>query len=263
MAKAARAHAAFAGSRPDRAPRRARDRAVRDHAPPPRRRLRRWLRLVPEGPGPARELIPAGVRQVDVTQRVATALACSALDPSLAGLLLLDLDPALIYPLARWLKELLKTDRRGHSRQWDGPPLIPLGPHDGRGHAVGTVHAGHCDRRERPEDLGFRWDPAGWPATAIRPGAGHRGGARPGGLGLPAARAAITLLDADVAHLERSGVPEMWRPRDRWLAALRREEGEVHLGLGASARPLRPPGGRQGPGTALDPGPRPGTAVGS
>ena len=41
---------------------------------------------------------------MDVKERVATALACSALDSSLAGVLLYDLDPALIYPLANWLK---------------------------------------------------------------------------------------------------------------------------------------------------------------
>ncbi len=152
---------------------------------------------------------------MDVTQRVATALACSALDPSLAGLLLLDLEPALIYPLARWLKELLEDD---------DPPLIQLGPMMAED-TLWERFTLHSDRRERPEDLGFRWEPgrlAGYsraPGIVVVPDLAW--------LGLPAGRAAVTLIDADVAHLERSGVSEAWRPRDRWLAALRRDE--VHL----------------------------------
>jgi magnesium chelatase subunit D len=152
---------------------------------------------------------------VDVTQRVATALACSALDPSLPGLLLLDLEPALIYPLARWLKELLEDD---------DPPLIQLGPMMAED-TLWERFKLHSDRRERPEDLGFRWEPgrlAGYgrpPGIVVVPDLAW--------LGLPAARAAVTLIDADVAHLERSGVTQTWRPRDRWLAALRRDE--VHL----------------------------------
>jgi len=152
---------------------------------------------------------------VDVTQRVATALACSALDPSLAGLLLLDLEPALVYPLARWLKELLGDD---------DPPLIQLGPMMAEDTLWERLTL-HSDRRERPEDLGFRWEPgrlAGYsrvPGIVVVPDLAW--------LGLPAARAAVTLIDADVAHLQRSGVSRTWRPRDRWLAALRRDE--VHL----------------------------------
>lgn len=160
---------------------------------------------------------------MDVTRRVATALACSALDQSLAGLLLFDLDPAFIYPLANWLKELLKARQPelGEPATWDGPPLIPLGPQLAEDTLWERFTIERADP-ERTEDLGFRW----------RPGRLARYDQEPGivlvpdlaELGLPAARAAITLLDADVAHLERSGVDKVWRPRDRWLAALRRVE---------------------------------------
>ena len=149
---------------------------------------------------------------MDVTQRVATALACSALDPSLSGLLLLDLEPALVYPLARWLKELLGDD---------DPPLIQLGPMMAED-TLWERFTLHSDRRERPEDLGFRREPgrlAGYgraPGIVVVPDLAW--------LGLPAARAAVTLIDADVAHLQRSGVSQTWRPLDRWLAALRRDE---------------------------------------
>ncbi len=162
---------------------------------------------------------------MDVTRRVATALACSALDQSLAGLLLFDLDPALIYPLANWLKDLLKAGQPelGEPATWDGPPLVPLGPQLAEDTLWERFTMERADP-ERTEDLGFRW----------RPGRLARYDQEPGivlvpdlaELGLPAARAAITLLDADVAHLERSGVDKVWRPRDRWLAALRRTEAD-------------------------------------
>ena len=35
---------------------------------------------------------------MDVRERVATGLACAALDPRLAGILLFDLDPGLLLP---------------------------------------------------------------------------------------------------------------------------------------------------------------------
>lgn len=147
---------------------------------------------------------------MDASERVAKALACSALDPNLAGLLFLDLDPALIYPLANWLGELL-----------DGSELIPLGPQI----AEDTLwerftFGGYIP--ERPEDAGFRWLPGrlvGYsrpPGIVVVPDLAL--------LGLPATRAAVALIGSDVAHLERSGVSRTWRPRDRWLAALRRAD---------------------------------------
>lgn len=100
---------------------------------------------------------------MDASERVAKALACSALDPNLAGLLFLDLDPALIYPLANWLGELL-----------DGSELIPLGPQI----AEDTLwerftFGGYIP--ERPEDAGFRWLPGRLVGYSLL--AGHRGGA--------------------------------------------------------------------------------------
>jgi len=149
---------------------------------------------------------------VDVTERVATALACSALDPNLAGILLIDLDPTLIYPVANWLKDLLGDD----------PPLIQLGPQMAEDSLwerfILGVNVTH------PEDLGFRWAPgrlAGYsraPGIVIVPDLAL--------IGLPAARAAVNLVGADVAHLERSGMSRIWPPRDRWLATLRREDVE-------------------------------------
>ncbi len=164
-----------------------------------------------------------------VTRRVATALACAALDPSLAGILLLDLDPVLIYPLARWLKALL-TDapprdaesgeaQPGPVPPGSGPLLIQLGPKM----AEDTLWERFAlTEPAPPENLGFQWRPgrlSGYkrdPGIVVVPDLAW--------LGMPAARAAITLVGADVVHLERSGVSQLWRPRDRWLAALRSDE---------------------------------------
>ncbi|WP_433892398.1 hypothetical protein [Streptomyces sp. CA-111067] len=47
-------------------------------------------------------------------------------------------------------------------------------------------------------------------------------------LSMPAARAAVTLLGAEVASVERHGVSEVWRPRAAWLAFCQTEDaGQV------------------------------------
>jgi magnesium chelatase subunit D len=157
-----------------------------------------------------------GREAVDATERVATILACSALDPGLAGLLLLDLDPALVHPLASWLAGLLGGESR----------VIPIGPKMAEDTLWERLKLDR-DRAEHPEGPGFRWAPG--PLV----GEERDGEDRPPGVvavpdlalaGLPVARAAVTLIGADVAHLERSGMARRWRPRDRWLAALRKED---------------------------------------
>jgi magnesium chelatase subunit D len=156
---------------------------------------------------------------VDVTERITTALACSALDRNLAGVLLIDLDPALIYQVAGWLSELLDGE----------PPLIQIGPHMTEDSLWERFTLTGPDAAH-PADLGFRWEAgrlAGYsrrPAIVVVPDLAL--------IGLPAARAAVTLVGADVAHLERSGMSRIWRPRDRWLTTLRRvdvEEIAPHL----------------------------------
>ena len=149
---------------------------------------------------------------MDSTKRIATLLACSALDPGLAGLLLLDLDPALVHPLAEWLAGLLA----GQSR------VIPIGPKMAED-TLWERFKLDGNRAEHPEGLGFKWAPGPLVGDDDR---------APGvvavpdlaAAGLPVARAAVTLIGADVAHLERSGASRAWRPRDRWLAALRKKD---------------------------------------
>lgn len=145
---------------------------------------------------------------MDVIDRVRTGLACSALDRQLAGLLLFGLDPALIFPLARWLKGLLGEDS----------PIFSLGPRPTEDALWEEIQAApqHTGDREAVEFMPTPGPLAGWDRKAgivLVPDLAS--------LSLPAARAAVILVGADVAHLERSGVSKMWRPRDRWLASLR------------------------------------------
>ncbi|MGW5416926.1 hypothetical protein [Actinomadura geliboluensis] len=133
---------------------------------------------------------------MEPTRRIATALACAALDPGLRGVLLFGLQPAVLPGLGTWLVGLLH-----------GPtPLLLDGSSD--------------DERlwTRLESV-----PAG---LAVRPGGLASDG--PGQVVLVAdlaqlspieRRAAIVTLDGDVAHLERYGLSLTWTPRSRWLAA--------------------------------------------
>jgi magnesium chelatase subunit D len=142
---------------------------------------------------------------LNVTERVSAALGCAAIDRELAGILLLDLDPGLLYPLARWLAERLGS----------GAPVISLG-------IMQTEDVLWERIRPRQDGPGFR----------LATGPLVEGGRQPGVimvpdlalLSLPAARAASTLIGAEVAHLERVGNSVTWRPADRWIAAVRRTD---------------------------------------
>ncbi|MFF1810743.1 hypothetical protein ACFVXW_16710 [Streptomyces sp. NPDC058251] len=136
---------------------------------------------------------------MEVRERVAKALACAALDPGLAGVLLLDLDPALAAPLGEWLAALLPGQNR--------PRVLPSDTTD--------------------DDL--------W--VSVRPSAGGGGGFRPvpGPLlaagrraavvvvpdlsrsSLATSQAAVMTLTAAVAHLERDSRSDTWTPADRWV----------------------------------------------
>lgn len=148
---------------------------------------------------------------LEVTERISTVLACVALDSQLSGVLLLDLDPVLLYSMGAWLAELI-----GGPIQDEQPPVLDLG---GR-HTEEALWGRHVPTRDRAKPL--RWVPGvvvgHWsrPAIITVPDLTR--------LSLPAARAAVALVGADVAHLERSGQSSTWHPRDRWLATLRRQD---------------------------------------
>jgi magnesium chelatase subunit D len=143
---------------------------------------------------------------LNVTERVAAALACSAVDRELSGVVLFDLDPGLIDSIARWLSALLGSS---------APPTQL-----GRELTEDSLWE-HVQPRQ--DAAGFRLAPgplAGYdrqrPEVVVVPDLAL--------LSLPAARAAVTMIGADAVHLERFGRSEAWVPVDRWIAAVRRDD---------------------------------------
>ncbi|GII62345.1 magnesium chelatase [Sphaerisporangium krabiense] len=144
---------------------------------------------------------PPGVRE-----RVATGLACAAVEPSLAGILLFDLDADVILPVVRWFAGLAEVS----------PAPVMLGA---------TATDDDLWVRVRPypgEAGGFRLERGPLvgegraPRVVVVPDLAR--------LGAAGARAALASIGADVTHLEHTGVQARWRPRDHWIACCRRDE---------------------------------------
>ncbi|GAA3422721.1 hypothetical protein [Streptosporangium vulgare] len=134
--------------------------------------------------------------------RVRYALACAALDPRLRGVLLFDLEPALLLDIGHWLGSLLGNPHPyvlGTSavadNAWIGLTSSP---------AFGVSPGPLVDEHGAP------------PRTVLVSDLAR--------LSLTGQRAAITLLDADVAHLEREGLSVTWMPRTRWVATCARAD---------------------------------------
>ncbi|ADD43253.1 hypothetical protein [Stackebrandtia nassauensis] len=131
-------------------------------------------------------------------ERMATALACAAIDRHLAGVLLFNLDPGRIGALGRWLAALLGSQTR-------------------------TVLAGAATH---DEDLWTRFSLSG-SQVSITPGAlfDQTVVLVPDltQLSDAGARAAIATIGADVAHIERDGHQSIQVPKARWLVGCRRE----------------------------------------
>ncbi|MFJ2953162.1 magnesium chelatase [Streptomyces sp. NPDC087270] len=164
--------------------------------------------------------------------RLLRVLACAAADPRLTGVLLFDVPPELAAPVAGVFA----------STAMDGVPRgEPAGIRNGLPGQRGSAAAGgpvvRLGAGVREDDL--------WSRTRLRPAGGRitlevLGGdlveADPAApprvvvvsdlarLPLPGLRAAVTVLGADVAAVERHGVSEVWRPRARWLAFCRTED---------------------------------------
>lgn len=143
-------------------------------------------------------------------EHIAAALSFLAVDRRLGGVLLVDLPPALLVPLAHWLN--VAAD--GHA---DDPRVVVLG----------AVHSDDelWSRSTTTVDGDFRFGPA--PGLLVEP---------PGELPrtvvvpdlaratLAVVRAAVVLIGADHAVAERHGGSHAWSPRSRWLAACARAD---------------------------------------
>ncbi|MFF7447994.1 MULTISPECIES: magnesium chelatase [unclassified Streptomyces] len=145
-------------------------------------------------------------------QRLSQVLACSALGPGLDGVLLFDLEPEMVAPVmdafagllavggARPVRRAMLGSVTGDDELWLRPTLR----HEGAGMNFSLAPGPLVDTDPDASTLVVVPD-------LVR-------------LSLPGMRAAVQLLGADVAAVERSGFRARWRPRARWLAACRESE---------------------------------------
>ncbi len=151
-----------------------------------------------------------------VPVRVVEALACLALEPGLGGAILFDLAPDLLPPLARWLGAVraAQTGRGTAGRGTVRPRVVWL--------TAGTTDdelwsstrlAGRDGELAFARETGplVESDPAA-PPTVVA-------GTNLARLSLPALRAAVQVVNADAAAMERNGASARWRPRAAWLVA--------------------------------------------
>ncbi|AVH56535.1 MULTISPECIES: magnesium chelatase [Streptomyces] len=147
----------------------------------------------------------------DDARRLERAFRCAALDPALSGVLLFDLEPRLIRPVAGLFTAILGGPA--------GPPAarIPLGA------ATRDEDLWVTSRLERHRDgIAFTVAPgplvagAGPPPLAVVPDLAH--------LSVAGMRAAVQLIGADVVCVEQPGLRLVDRPRARWLAVCRSED---------------------------------------
>ncbi|WP_326643787.1 hypothetical protein OG884_08305 [Streptosporangium sp. NBC_01755] len=134
--------------------------------------------------------------------RVRYALACAALDPRLRGVLLFDLEPALLLDIGHWLGSLLGNPH---------PYVL------GTSAVADNAWIGLSSRPTFGVSPGPLVDSPGAPPLTVLVSDLAK-------LSLTGQRAAITLLDADVAHLEREGLSVTWAPRTRWVAGCARAD---------------------------------------
>ncbi|MDX3642919.1 magnesium chelatase [Streptomyces sp. MB09-02B] len=147
----------------------------------------------------------------DLTARLCKALVCAAIDPALSSVLLFDLEPQLLDPVARLCGRVLGG---AHEQP---PPIVMLGA------------------TSRDEDLWIRLvlrQESDGITFRLAPGPLIEADGRPGPppvvavpdlqrLSVAGMRGAVQLLGADVAVVEHAGLRHAARPRARWLAACR------------------------------------------
>ncbi|MFJ6689383.1 magnesium chelatase [Streptomyces sp. NPDC091294] len=147
----------------------------------------------------------------DPAHRLGLALVCAAAEPALSGVLLLDLDPRLVEPVARLFGAVLAgADEPAR------PPLV-LGAADRdedlwtRTRIRGGEHGITVVTEPGPLAEGDGAD--GAPPLVVVPDLAR--------LSVAGMRAAVQLLGADLVTVERGGPRRTVRPRARWLAVCR------------------------------------------
>jgi magnesium chelatase subunit D len=132
--------------------------------------------------------------------RIRTLLSCLALDHRIGGLLLLDAAPGLLPAMARSLAYAMRADGVQ-------PAVVTAGSWLGEDELW---------LRPRFVDDGLRMTPGILVEADAAPVVVVPDLAR---AGVVVARAAVTLLGADTATVERHGWSAAWQPRARWIAA--------------------------------------------
>jgi magnesium chelatase subunit D len=133
-------------------------------------------------------------------QRIATVLRCMAVDHRIGGLLLFTNDPDLPRAAARWLARAMSTGG-------EDPPVFVAGSWSGEYDLWVQARLVAGSFRVVPGPL----VESGRPPVVLVPELARAG--------LGVARAAVTLIGADIATAECHGYRAAWRPRARWLAA--------------------------------------------
>ncbi|MGD1222265.1 magnesium chelatase [Streptomyces krungchingensis] len=146
-----------------------------------------------------------------LARRLVRALACSVVDPALAGVLLFDLDPWLVEPVARAFAELL-GDPDGSSAT---PVMLGADSRDEDMWTRPVLRQGHegIVFTMEPGPLLGPEDQGAVPPLVVVPDLAR--------LSVAGMRAAVQILEADVAVVEQTGLRRTSRPLARWLAVCR------------------------------------------
>ncbi|MFS8198755.1 magnesium chelatase [Streptomyces sp. CWNU-52B] len=146
----------------------------------------------------------------DLALRLCRALVCAAVDPALGSVLLFDLEPQLLDPVARLFGRILAGPRQ------PAAPLVMLGA-TSRDEDLWTRPV----LRQETDGIAFRVEPGPLIQADDRPGAVPPVVVVPDlcRLSVAGMRGAVQLLGADVAVVEQAGLRQEARPRARWLAA--------------------------------------------
>ncbi|MFE6287371.1 magnesium chelatase [Streptomyces sp. NPDC057877] len=143
--------------------------------------------------------------------RLARVLVCAAVDPALCGVLLFDLEPRLIDPVARLFAGVLA----GTAQPARAPFMLGATTRDEDLWSRPVL-------TQEPDGISFRLEPgpligadarSGPPPLVVVPDLPR--------LSVAGMRAAVQLLGADVAVVEHTGLRHEARPRARWLAVCR------------------------------------------
>lgn len=149
----------------------------------------------------------------DPGQRIARLLACAALDPGLRSILCFDHDPETLLEMAATLTEAVEIVE---GRAVERFVLSSSSDEDGLWTRITWgVRDGAPELRLIPGPLAPRED-GSTSSVVVIPDLAR--------LSLPAARACVMLIGADVAYLERHGRSAQWRPHNCWIAACPSEQ---------------------------------------